>query len=112
MPLNEIEQLLFSGAGNSAQLLTRFHFADGRVELRFEPVSDDQNKRRRLVAATFKNAIMETVDEDEVERDSWPLDIIGFDCSPCGERWKFVLNCGSVEWCWNSEWPIVTIGNA
>jgi hypothetical protein len=30
-----------------SQLLTRFHFADGRVELRLEPVADDQNKRRQ-----------------------------------------------------------------
>jgi hypothetical protein len=105
MPLNKIEELLFSASGNSAQLLTHFRFADGQVNLLLEPVSDIQRAPGKVVQATFVNTVMQSIWEDESERDSWPLDIIGFDCSNEGERWKFVLNCGSVEWSWSSKWP-------
>lgn len=105
MPLSKIEQLLFSATGNSAQLLTHFRFADGQINLLLVPVSDGQRAFGKGVRATFVNAVIESIEEDESERDSWPLDIIGFDCSNKGERWRFVLNCGNVEWSWSSEWP-------
>jgi hypothetical protein len=41
--------------------------------------------------------------EDDEERDTWPPDIIAFNCYGEGDRWKFVLNCGNVERSWNSE---------
>jgi hypothetical protein len=105
MPLSKIEELLFSASGNSAQLLTHFRFADGQISLLLEPVSDSQRAPGKVVQATFANAVVESIEEDESERDSWPLDIIGFDCSNEGERWRFVLNCGNVEWSWSSDWP-------
>jgi len=105
VPLTEIEKYLSSEAGTSALFLTNFHFADSRISLRFEPNVDDPQISERVVRASFTSAVIESIDEDEVERDTWPLDIIGFDCYRQGDRWKFVLNCGGVEWCWNSEWP-------
>ena len=30
-----------------------------------------------------------------------------FDCYGVGDRWRFVLNCGNVEWSWDSKWPSV-----
>jgi hypothetical protein len=108
MPLSKIEALLFSAAGNSAQLLTHFRFADDRLNLLLEPASDSQRAPGKLLQVTFANAVIESIEEDESERDSWPLDIIGFDCTQKGERWRFVLNCGNVEWSWSSEWPSIT----
>jgi hypothetical protein len=105
MPLSKIEELLFTAAGNSTQLLTNFRFADGHLKLLLNPVSADQGAPGKVMQATFANAIVESIDEDESERESWPLDIIGFDCFNQGQRWRFVLNCGSVEWSWSSEWP-------
>jgi hypothetical protein len=107
MMLSKIEELLFSAAGKAAQLLTHFRFADGHIDLLLEPVSDDQQGPRKMMKATFANAVIESIEEDESERESWPLDIIGFDCSEAGKRWSFVLNCGTVEWCWTSDWPRV-----
>jgi hypothetical protein len=104
MPLSKIEELLFSAAGNTAQLLTNFRFADGRINLLLEPASADQGAPGKVIQATFANAVIESIEEDESERDPWPLDIIGFDCFNHGQCWMFVLNCRSVEWSWSSEW--------
>jgi hypothetical protein len=81
MPLSKIEELLFSASGNSAQLLTHFRLADGQINLLLEPVSDRQRAPGKVVQATFAKAVIESIEEDESERNSWPLDIIGFDCS-------------------------------
>jgi hypothetical protein len=107
MAATKIEDLLFSASGNAPHLLTHFRFAGGQISLRLEQVSDVPQTPAKVVRAAFANAIMESIDEDDRERDSWPLDIIGFDCYQEGVRWKFVLNCGTVEWSWNSEWPSV-----
>jgi hypothetical protein len=104
MPLSKIEEFLFS-VGKSAQLLTNFRFANGQINLLFEPMSAGRAADGKVLQATFANAVIESIEEDESERETWPLDIIGFDCFNQGQRWRFVLNCGSVEWSWSSEWP-------
>ena len=76
MPLGKIEELLFSAAGNSAQLSTNFRFADGHINLLLEPVSADQGAPGKVMQTTFANAVIENIEEDESERESWPLDII------------------------------------
>ncbi len=58
MPLSKIEELLFSAAGNSAQLLTNFRFAEGRINLLLEPVSADQGAPGKVMQATFANAVI------------------------------------------------------
>ena len=105
MALSKIEELLFSAGGRTTQLLTYFRFADGHIDLRLKPVSDDQKTDRKMMGATFANAVIESIEEDADEREAWPLDIIGFDCSEANNRWRFVLNCGTVEWSWSSDWP-------
>jgi hypothetical protein len=57
------------------------------------------------MGATFANAVIESIEEDADEREPWPLDIIGIDCSEANNRWRFVLSCGTVEWSWSSDWP-------
>ena len=37
-----------------------------------------------------------------------PWDIIGFDSYTLdSERWKFVLHCDSIEYCFESRWPVL-----
>lgn len=55
--------------------------------------------------AVFQGAVITSIDEDRTERGSWPLDLIGFDSYADGASFRFVLNCGTVEWCWTSDWP-------
>jgi hypothetical protein len=38
-----------------------------------------------------------------------PWDVIGFDCYDLGGgRWRFVLHCNVIEWCFEAAWPVVT----
>jgi hypothetical protein len=37
-----------------------------------------------------------------------PWDIIAFDSDhQLNGRWKFVLHCAAVEWCFESDWPFI-----
>jgi hypothetical protein len=105
MPLTKIEEYLSSAAGSSALFLSQFRFVDGRVSLLLTPSAHNPQVSERVVQASFADAVIESIEEVDEERDTWPLDIIGFDCYGQGDRWKFVLNCGNVEWSWNSVWP-------
>jgi hypothetical protein len=107
MPLTKIEEHLSSAAGSAALLLTHFRFVDGLICLRVRPSADNLQTPPRVVEASFADAVIESIEEDDDERDTWPLDIIGFDCYGEGDRWRFVLNCGNVEWGWKSKWPSV-----
>jgi len=42
-----------------------------------------------------------------------PWDVIGFDSDDLGGgRWRFVLHCASIEWCFESAWPDVERADA
>ena len=42
-----------------------------------------------------------------------PWDVIGFDCDDLGGgRWRFVLHCDVIEWCFESTWPVVSRDDA
>jgi len=106
MALTEIESYLFSVPGeNLVCSLAHFDFSNHQVMLRLQPWPDGRNAPKVTVLAVFPSAKVESIEEDHTERESWPLDIIGFDCYPQGDRWRFVLQCDSVEWCWLSGWP-------
>jgi hypothetical protein len=107
MPLTKIEEHLSSAAGTSALYLSYFRFVDSRIVLRVGPFSNSSQATASAVQVSFASAVIESIQEDDEERDPWPLDIIGFDCYREDDRWRFVLNCGNVEWCWNSEWPSI-----
>ena len=47
-----------------------------RFNLLLEPVSADQGAPGKVMQTTFANAVIENIEEDESERESWPLDII------------------------------------
>lgn len=105
MPLTKIEEYLASAISDVTLLLAHLQFLDGQVALLMSsPVNGDQAPLK-VVLARFASAAIESVEEDVTERESWPLDVIGFDCYDMGKEWRFVLNCGTVEWSWVSEWP-------
>ena len=107
MLLTKIEEALSSAAGSSALSLTQFRFVGGLIFLRVRQFADNRQASAGVVQASFSDAVIESIEENDQERDTWPLDIIGFDCYAKGDRWRFVLHCGNVEWSWNSEWPSI-----
>jgi hypothetical protein len=106
MTLTKLEAYVFGS--NCAHFVTGFDFADGQITLTLRPMDESPLGVPSNVTAKFPNAVMTDTWEDTDERLVWPLDIIGFDSSPCGSRWKFVLNCDTVEWIWESEWPVLS----
>jgi hypothetical protein len=104
MHRSEIERFLFRGE-NPACALAHIDFRNHEVRIRLQPWADGPNDPIPTVQALFPSAEVESIEEEEEERESWPLDIIGFDCYRDGERWEFVLHCNTVEWCWRSGWP-------
>ncbi len=103
--MTKIEKVLSCTAGTDPLFLAHFLFVAGRVRLVLKTMPDDPATPPTEVQASFLNAVIESIEEDEDDRDSWPLDMVGFDCYPQGEKWRFVLVCVGVEWCWHSDWP-------
>jgi len=84
MALTQIEQFAFGG--NCAHFATTFEVDAECVTLRLKPVESDATLRETIVR--FPSARMLN-DWTANEQTQWPLDIIGFDCYPQLERWKF-----------------------
>jgi hypothetical protein len=103
MALTKVEEFLFGG--NRAHFVEAFEFANDAITLRIIPVERNPEATSEATTATFSNASVPDIWKDTTETDEWPLDIIGFDCYPQGKRWKFVLNCDTIEWNWESDWP-------
>lgn len=101
MALTQIEQYAFGG--NHAHFVTAFDIDVQCITVRLKPVEKDASLHETIVS--FPSARMLDDWTDSSEEPQWPLDIIGFDCYPQLERWKFVLNCGTKEWTWESNWP-------
>ncbi len=101
MPLTRIEQYIFGG--NRAHFVTAVGFRDETFTVKLVPI--DKRSTDRETVAIFRNAAMLNVSKDTSEHDEWPLDIIGFDCYDEQGHWTFVLNCGTTEWIWQSDWP-------
>ena len=65
---------------------------------------------RVVTRASFGEARLTSVEAspDDVDDLSLPWDVIGFDCYELGVgRWRFVLHCASIEWCFESAWPVI-----
>ncbi len=103
MPLTEVECFLFHGQ-SLAHWVTGFGFNGKQVEVMLAPITYSDGPVHSF-KAIFPDAVILSVNEDDEGRDEWPLDIIGFDSSTVGGRFKFTLNCGCVEWAWESGWP-------
>ncbi len=65
---------------------------------------------RVTTIATFTDAKLTSIEAfpDDVDDLNLPWDLIGCDCHDLGERrWRFVFHCASIEWSFESGWPVV-----
>jgi hypothetical protein len=74
----------------------------------FAPRDDESLDGNADVTATFPDAAMRSIWGDPDQVTERRLDIIGFDSKPSGTRWQFVLNCDTMEWEWESDWPTLS----
>jgi hypothetical protein len=97
-----IERALYGERGTHG--VFEFNLAPGCIRLRVAPWADPSAS----VEAVFTNARFSSLDQyaDTGEALDLPWDILGFDSyeQPAG-RWRFVLHCHAVEWCFESDWP-------
>lgn len=99
-----IERLLYRDLG--VQGVSRFEVSPGIVRIELKPWEGPPV----VTIATFNEARVTSVEAypDDVDDLELPWDIIGFDCYELGEgRWRFVIHCASIEWCFESAWPTV-----
>ncbi len=106
MALTKIEAFIFGG--NRAHFVTALTSANSQITVTVVPVEDEPLSGTAEITATFPAAVVLSIWEDPAEKSEWPLDIIGFDSYPVGNRWKFVLNCDTIEWVWESAWPVLS----
>jgi hypothetical protein len=100
-----IEDFLFDGRGVHAVL----EFTQGRhsIRLRVCPWDEMDNSTE----AVFDHARVTSIEvyADDADGLNMPWDIIGMDCYELDrDRWRFVLQCGGIEYCFESSWPSVT----
>jgi len=105
----DIEKFLYGNLATHG--VTEFTLSQGVVRLRLAPWAG------RIVhtIAVFRDARITSVEvyaTDPGDLDP-PWDIIGFDGEDLGEsRWRFVLHCDAIEWCFESAWPEVVRADA
>jgi hypothetical protein len=104
MGFSEIEAFLFADSG--AHLVTTFDATDHQIVIGFMPVETRlSSNQTNLIKVIFSDVQRYETWADETEKQDWPLDVIGFDSYPSETLWRFVLNCDTVEWIWESAWP-------
>jgi hypothetical protein len=102
--LTAIESKLYSDLGG--QGVTHFTFTLNVICMHLAPWEGPQV----VTTAAFNEAKLTSVrtDPDDVDDLALPWDVISFECHELGSgRWQFVLYCSSIEWCFESLWPIV-----
>ena len=107
MSLTKIEEFLFGG--DCAHFVTAFISNDRETTMVLKPMEDNRADGATKVIATFANVVMLSCEKDPDGTLQFPFDPIGFASYPDGERWRFVLNCGVVEWIWKSSWPKIEL---
>jgi hypothetical protein len=101
---SSIERALYGDRGTHGVI--EFSLVPGFILLRVAPWDEPT----AWVKAGFANARFSSLDQyaNKGEELDLPWDIIGFDSydQPTG-RWKFVLHCSSIEWSFESDWPVI-----
>ena len=100
-----IEDLLFVGRG--VQTVVRFTQDHRSIRLRICAWGQMED----TTEAVFDHARVTSIEvyADDADGLNMPWDIIGMDCYKLDpDRWRFVLHCGSIEYCFESCWPTVT----
>lgn len=100
--LTSIESLLFASHNVHAVI----HFAQDQHSIRVGVAPwDDLDNSKEAVFGLAKITSLE-VYADDVDDLNMPWDIIGLDCYELiNGRWRFVIHCQEVEYCFESEWP-------
>jgi hypothetical protein len=101
----EIEQLLYGRRGTHG--VTEFTVSPGTLRLRLTPWEGPG-----YTDAVFGEARLTSVECYPLNHSDLdpPWDVIGFDSYDLGNgRWRFVLHCDAIEWCFESFWPVVTL---
>lgn len=102
--MSAIEYALYGNRGVHG--VVEFELTPNRIRLRVAPWEEPAS----WTQAVFCNAAMISLDQyaEEGEELDLPWDIIGFDsCEQPTGRWRFVLHCADIEWCFESEWPVI-----
>ena len=107
MGLSKVEALVFGGP--CSHFVTGFDFSDSVVAIRFMPMEKNRQDDAAFVDATFADAVILRIWTDPEQAWEFPLDPVGFYSEPCGQRWKFTLFCGGIEWIWESAWPTLSL---
>jgi hypothetical protein len=100
-----IEELLYGNRGVHG--VAEFAVSCGVIRVRLTPWAGQPTD----TVAVFNEARLTSVETYPIEPDdlTLPWDVIGFDCYDLGDgRWRFVLHCNVIEWCFESRWPVVT----
>lgn len=99
-----IETALYGNRGTHG--VVEFALALESVRLRLAPWAEPS----AWVLAAFSNAKLVSLETytDTGDELGLPWDVLGFDSYEQGEgRWRFVLHCDEVEWCFESDWPSI-----
>lgn len=103
--LTKIEQLMFRGR-NVTHAVVGWALTPDKLLLTVAPW-EDLGSPLCAEFPEFKITSLELY-PDEPDDLNLPWDIIGFDSyTLASERWKFVLHCDSVEYCFESKWPVL-----
>ena len=105
----EIEKVLYGNLGVHG--VTEFAVTAGVVRLRVAPWVGPPVH----TAAVFRDARVTSVEAYPTNLGDLdpPWDVIGFDSDDLGGgRWRFVLHCDAIEWCFESAWPAVERADA
>lgn len=100
-----IENFLFDGRGVHA--VVEFTQGHRSIRLRVCPW-DEMDCATEAIFDVARVTSIEVYAEDADDL-NLPWDINGMDCYKLDqERWRFVLHCGGIEYCFESRWPTVT----
>ena len=84
-----------------------FTVSPGTVRLHLAPWAGSQ-VHTHAVFGEARLTSVEAYPDDHRPLDP-PWDVIGFDCYDVGGgRWRFVLHCDVIEWCFEATWPVVS----
>jgi hypothetical protein len=103
---SEIEKALYGNRGTHG--VVEFYLMPKRLVLHVAP----WESLEASVVATFQNVrvigLEAYADPRAMDDLEMPWDIIAFDSDhQLNGRWKFVLHCAAVEWCFESDWPFI-----
>lgn len=96
----------FLHGDSEVQGVTQFAISQGVIRIDLAPFEGP----RLVTIAAFNEARLNYAEASADRDDDFelPWQVIGFDgYRLSGDRWRFVLTCMVIEWCFESTWPVV-----